>query len=43
MSRSVAAGARIVAVVRGGDGRIFRKTATNGMRVTGWTGWQALP
>ncbi|HET8684318.1 MAG TPA: polysaccharide deacetylase family protein [Micromonosporaceae bacterium] len=29
--------------VVGTDSRVYRKTATNGALVTGWTGWLALP
>jgi hypothetical protein len=29
--------------VVGIDNRLYRKTATNGALVTGWTSWQPLP
>ncbi|HEY7103494.1 MAG TPA: polysaccharide deacetylase family protein [Mycobacteriales bacterium] len=36
-------GAALEVFVVGGDGRIYRRTATNGTAVTGWGGWRALP
>ena len=36
-------GAALEVFVIGGDGRIYRRTATNGTAVTGWGGWGALP
>jgi peptidoglycan/xylan/chitin deacetylase (PgdA/CDA1 family) len=36
-------GSALEVFVVGGNGRHYRKTATDGSAVTGWTGWQALP
>ncbi len=36
-------GSSLEVFVVGLDNRLYRKTATDGTRVTGWTAWQALP
>jgi peptidoglycan/xylan/chitin deacetylase (PgdA/CDA1 family) len=36
-------GSALEVFVVGTNSRLYRRTATDGTRVTGWTGWQALP
>jgi peptidoglycan/xylan/chitin deacetylase (PgdA/CDA1 family) len=36
-------GSAVEVFVVGTNGRLYRRTATNGVQVAGWTGWQLLP